>query len=79
MSDSSATQAASGGIGFGGLLCILFIGLKLTNHIDWSWVWVLSPIWMPLGLVVGVLFAVFIAYGTASIVRWMLNPMREKR
>ncbi len=26
------------------LLTVLFIGLKLTNHIDWSWVWVVSPI-----------------------------------
>jgi hypothetical protein len=30
---------------FLGLLTIMFIGLKLTNYIDWSWVWVLSPIW----------------------------------
>lgn len=28
------------------LLTILFIGLKLTNYIDWSWLWVLSPIWI---------------------------------
>ena len=29
--------------GFTGMLTILFIGLKLTNVIDWSWWWVLSP------------------------------------
>lgn len=34
----------SSGIGFPGLLTVLFIGLKLTNYIDWSWFWVLSPI-----------------------------------
>jgi len=28
------------------LLTVLFIGLKLTNHIDWSWIWVLSPLWL---------------------------------
>jgi hypothetical protein len=28
------------------LLTVLFIGLKLTNHIDWSWAWVLSPLWI---------------------------------
>ncbi len=27
-------------------LLILFIALKLTNHIDWSWWWVLSPVWI---------------------------------
>ena len=35
----------SGGIGFFGFLTILFIGLKLGNVIDWSWWWVLAPIW----------------------------------
>jgi len=41
-------QAApsSGGIGFVGLLTILFIGLKLTGYVGWSWWWVLSPIWI---------------------------------
>jgi hypothetical protein len=36
------------GIGFLGALCLLFIGLKLGNVIDWSWWWVLSPMWLPL-------------------------------
>lgn len=53
---SSTTQpAASGGIGFCGLLTIVFITLKLTGFIDWSWLWVLAPIWIPLGLVLGVM------------------------
>lgn len=32
--------------GFPSLLTLLFIGLKLTGYIDWSWIWVLSPIWI---------------------------------
>ena len=32
-------------IGFVGLLQILFIALKLTKQIDWSWIWVMSPVW----------------------------------
>lgn len=36
------------GIGFLGLLEILFIGLKLAGFITWSWVWVLAPIWIPI-------------------------------
>ena len=35
-----------GGADFCSLLVLLFIGLKLTGHIDWSWVWVLSPFWI---------------------------------
>lgn len=31
---------------FAVLLTVLFVGLKLTAHIDWSWVWVVSPLWI---------------------------------
>ncbi len=41
----SNDSSSSSGIGFFGLLAVLFIGLKLTGFIDWSWWWVLSPIW----------------------------------
>jgi hypothetical protein len=37
------SKSNNGGIGFIGLLTILFIGLKLTNFIAWSWWLVLSP------------------------------------
>jgi len=43
------------------LLCILFVGLKLANIgvvATWSWVWVLSPLWLPIVLVIGVLLVV---------------------
>lgn len=39
---------SSGGIGFGGLLTIVFIVLKLCGVIDWRWLWVLSPLWISL-------------------------------
>lgn len=38
---------SKGGIGFFGLLTIVFIVLKLTKVISWSWWWVLSPFWIP--------------------------------
>lgn len=44
MSDNSS--ASSGGIGFCGLLTIVFIVLKLLGKITWSWLWVLSPLWI---------------------------------
>ena len=48
----SSSSNNSGGIGFFGLLTIVFITLKLTDHIDWSWWWVLAPMWMPIVLIV---------------------------
>jgi hypothetical protein len=38
--------STSGGIGFVGLLTIVFITLKLTGFISWAWVWVLAPLWI---------------------------------
>jgi len=43
----------SGGIGFTGLLTIVFTTLKLTGHIDWSWWWVLLPSWGPAAIILG--------------------------
>lgn len=40
------------GVGFVGLLTIAFIVLKLVGVITWSWVWVLSPIWISIALAV---------------------------
>ena len=37
----------SNGISFFGLLTIVFITLKLTSIISWSWWWVLAPLWAP--------------------------------
>jgi hypothetical protein len=47
---SEVATGSGGGIGLGGALMILFVGLKLTGYVDWSWWWVLSPVWIPLGL-----------------------------
>ena len=48
----------SRGIRFAVLLTIEFITLKLCNVIAWSWWWVLSPIWISFGLVVGILVTI---------------------
>jgi uncharacterized protein (DUF983 family) len=47
---TSKNNSTSSGVGFPGLLTILFIGLKLTGYINWPWVWVLSPLWISLSL-----------------------------
>lgn len=51
---------SGGGIGFLSALTILFVALKLLGKIDWSWWWVLSPIWIPILLVAVVLLVLMI-------------------
>lgn len=57
-------KSAGGGIGFCGILTIVFIVLKLVGVIDWKWVWVLSPIWGPLALVIVGFFVYCVCVGT---------------
>lgn len=47
-------------LGFCSLLTLLFIGLKLTNVITWSWVWVVSPMWI--GGLLALLIVFLVAY-----------------
>lgn len=53
-------NSTKGGIGIGTLLCIIFIVLKLCHVIAWPWVWVLSPVWIPLALVFFIFICVYL-------------------
>ncbi len=55
---------ASNGIGVTGLLGVLFVGLKLTKVIDWSWWWVTAPFWGPAALVLPIV-------GIVLLVAWV--------
>ena len=51
----SNTSNSSSGLGFGTVLFLVFLVLKLTNYIGWSWWWVTSPLWIPIVIVLGIL------------------------
>lgn len=59
MNNNSNTHVSKGGVGFLGLLTLIFITLKLTGYINWSWIWVLSPLW--LGFIVGLVFIIILS------------------
>ena len=61
---SNNTSSSSSGI-FPSLLTILFIGLKLTGHITWSWWWVLSPLWIS-ALIGLTIFAIVLIIAVAT-------------
>ena len=56
---------SGGGIGFIGLLTITFIVLKLLKVIKWSWLWVLSPLWI--SFIIGLLLTV----GLIIFYKWL--------
>jgi membrane protein YdbS with pleckstrin-like domain len=64
-----ASQKTNSGIGLTGILFIVFLVLKLTGNIDWSWWWVTSPLWIPIAialctvLIIFIIFMLFISLG----------------
>jgi hypothetical protein len=59
----------SSGISLTMVLFIVFLILKLTNNIDWSWWWVTSPLWIGLAIVIAVLLIV----GLITFISKLLN------
>jgi hypothetical protein len=72
------TVKVGGGINFVGLLTIVFITLKLTHFIDWNWWWVLSPMWIPMAVIIGlfVLFMGGVLAGKGAI--WVYEKLTGK-
>jgi hypothetical protein len=65
-----ATQNISNnGVSFTSLLTILFIGLKLGHIIEWSWIWVLSPIWISFGIVILIFIVVFLFFIAREVIK----------
>lgn len=60
MKNNVSNSNTSSGIGFTGLLTIVFIVLKLLGVIAWSWWWVLSPIWISFALIITVIVIVLV-------------------
>lgn len=65
---SEGSTQSSGGIGFFGLLAVLFIGLKLTHYIDWSWWWVLSPFWVPAAFIIAIFLVILLVATVVTLV-----------
>ena len=69
-------KTTSGGIGFGSALLLTFIILKLIGVIDWSWWWVLSPIWIPVVLLMVASILLFVVYRIVKYFR-LKNGLRN--
>lgn len=57
---SKNSDVSSGGLGFGTTLFLVFLVLKLTDVIDWSWWWVTAPLWIPISIFILFVIIVFI-------------------
>lgn len=62
-------------IGFMGFLTLIFISLKLTGRIDWSWIFVTAPLWIDIAFVIAIYLITVIA---VSIMVWIVNIKNRK-
>lgn len=75
----STTKSNSGtGLSLSAVLFIVFLVLKLTGNIEWSWWWVTSPLWIPFALVLSIFGAVFIGIVIALIFGASVEDIKSK-
>ena len=60
MSNQQIQGPAAGSFPFLSILTLIFITLKLTGVIAWSWLWVLAPLWIPFVVVFVILVLAFL-------------------
>lgn len=70
---SSNRNSSSSGIGICGVLTIVFVVLKLVGVINWSWLWVLCPLW------IDILFAIIVLVIFAIVNRKTKNNRKSRR
>jgi hypothetical protein len=68
MTDSSGIHI---NIGFVGALGLIFITLKLLHQISWSWVWVLSPLWIPIAIAGVIGLGALLVIGVINLYWWI--------
>ena len=82
--ERSKVIVQGGGIGFWGLLLVVFIALKVTGSADMSWFWAFSPLWIPLSLLGGTVLVIFLMVVVLQGFRWlgrkrMFSPSRASQ
>lgn len=63
--------ARGNGLGFGTVLFFIFLVLKLTDTIDWSWWWVTAPLWVPAGVIILALLVAGLCFAAAGFATYM--------
>jgi len=66
---SKRRKQAARGLGVINTVTLVFVALKLTGQIDWSWWWVLSPQWISLGFATAAIVVIWLAAGLTNMVR----------
>ena len=75
---ASSKSNSGTGLSLSAVLFIVFLVLKLTGNIDWSWWWVTSPLWIPFALVLAIFGVVFLGVVIALIFGVSVEDIKSK-
>ena len=76
MSKNDKTTIQFGGTSFTGLLFLVFLTLKLTNVINWSWWWITAPLWIiPSAIIIGIVLLAVVAF----VIEMMLSKNKKNK
>lgn len=67
--NKESKSSSGGGIGLLSAVFLVFLVLKLTGHIDWSWWWITAPLWIPASIVGGLLVIIGVTFLVVLIVK----------
>jgi hypothetical protein len=74
----ASKSSSSSGIGLTGVLFVVFLVLKLTGNIDWSWWWVTSPLWIPIALLGSIFIVVVFIIILLLIFGFNIDDLKNK-
>ena len=78
MSEEKVVVQSGGGIGLFGLTFIVFLVLKLTGTITWSWWWVTAPLWGPACLTIAILIFIGVLALVAVIIALIFESLESR-
>lgn len=59
------------------LLFVIFLVLKLTDNINWEWIWVFSPIWIPFLIILVIWFLYFISLSFITLIQIVMKKRKN--
>jgi len=60
-----------------GLVCVVLIIMKCLGYLNWSWIWVFAPLWLPIVIALGLIIIVFIGTGLIMGVIWLYFSTKD--
>lgn len=79
--DKRVVVERTGGIsiGFTGLLTLVFVAGRVFGFIDWAWIWVFSPLWIPFALLIAILLLALAGIGISALIGAIFRKRRRRK